>query len=163
MTISDAEDINLIVRARQEECAVEWLAFMMRLRFLQGFNWGTVVLPAVLSVISGSALMADWAGDGPLKTSIGVITLVGAVLVAIHRSLGCEAYQEEANRLIREYRSLEAKFRTLGDLGLGNQDDRFLECEQELAALRQSAKANVPDRVRSKARKKLDDTSTGCP
>lgn len=145
--------LPLVAQQREEECLVESRALELRLRKVVGFNWLTVLAPALISAGAGAQIITGPANGWNSSWSIasGVVTLLGSMLVIVHKTLRCDEYQKEANRLRKEYNELATKYRTVHEIGGADVEQQMIALDAALAKLRGSADASVPDRYRKKA------------
>jgi hypothetical protein len=82
-----------------------------------------------------------------------------AVLMAVHKSLKCDEYQEECLRISQAYEGLAVR---LESARCGREDEREAQrvlLTNRLAILSQKAKAKLPRRHRAWAEKRYGETS----
>lgn len=146
------DNYQAIAAKREAECGERAAQFDSQLRFFSKTNWITVLVPALLGVVAGSALFAEsdssWIGI-EASTWVGIGTLFAALLTAIHKGLDCDAHQSECRRLLNAYRGLEVRYRTLAQIETPTIAAELRALDFELAELRQSQTATIsPERLR---------------
>ena len=134
-----SENYKQFARQRESECRAESAAFNERLGFFAKTNWITVLVPSLLAVCAGSVLFSsdNW------KWLLGLAALAGALLTAIHRGLDCDAHQAECRRLTQAYSGLAIRYRTLHEVEKEDGLNTFLELEEALAHLKETATARL--------------------
>ncbi|WP_421868104.1 hypothetical protein [Motiliproteus sp.] len=146
-TQSLSDNYQQLAAERSAECGSRAAYFDQRLRFFSKSNWITVLVPSLLGVIAGSALLAD---TDPLWIGLGA--LVAGLLTAIHKGLDCDAHQAECRRLVQQYRGLETRYRTLAQIESTDIAEELLKLDVTLAELRQSQTATIdPQWLKSNA------------
>ena len=118
-------------------------------------NMFTLVLPAVLSsvvaIISAMKSPPDWFNvcSIPLES---ILAGSAAILITIHKVLGCEEYQAECLRLSNIFRSIaqEAEIAIYSSKELNVELSRLSD---KFATELENAKATIPKRYMRRARK----------
>lgn len=142
----DAATSRRLAFGRAVEMAIQAEAYQRRLRYLRGWNWVTVVLPAVLSAIAGATILAKialpyWA------VASGLLALLGSILSLIHKLQNCDEAQAEMALMRRDYGRLTMAFRSLADTVPDDIAERIRKLDGEIAELRSKADYTLPDRA----------------
>ncbi|MCX5042842.1 hypothetical protein OG921_06630 [Aldersonia sp. NBC_00410] len=144
-------DVLAFVKARIDECEREGRAYGFWLARLKRTNLITVLLPVTLSMIAGAAILGDLLGTST-TTVAGIAALLGGLLTAVHKGLKCEAHQAECLRLQSAYCGFKTRYEALLVASRDARIDRLAEVDQQLAQLRESVQATVPDWCRARSR-----------
>lgn len=136
------ENLKSVAAEREKECRETADFFDKRLRLFSKANWITVLVPSLLGVVAGSAIISD----SKLEW-FGIAVLLGAVLTAIHKGLDCDAHQAECRRLVQKYRGLETRYRTIRQVDKESAHEDFLDLEAALAAVRESEETSIESHV----------------
>jgi hypothetical protein len=142
------------------------LAEAYRLRLVGRLWWANlafVVLPAVFA--TGAAIFAAAGGTGEFVNKsrglAAVLAGLAAVLSAVHKSLKCEEYQTECQRLGPAYDAI-AEWADSAQISPEQDDPRFDELKnltEKFATLKESARAPLPDKYIKKARAQIQTLS----
>ena len=141
------------------------LAEAYRLRLVGRLWWANVafvVLPAVCA--TGAAIFAAGAAGMNANKSSGLaagLAGLAAVLSAVHKSLKCEEYQNECQRLGPAYDAIAVCAET-AQVSPEQEDPRFDELKnltEKFATLKKSARAPLPDKYITNAKEQLQTLS----
>lgn len=144
-------DVIPFVKARIDECEVERRAYGLWLTRLKRTNLLAVLLPVALSTLAGAAILGDLLGTST-TTVAGIAALLGGLLTAVHKGLKCEAHQAECLRLQSAYSGLTTRYQSLLVAGRDGRPEHLAQVDQQLARLRESVQATVPEWCRARSR-----------
>ena len=95
------------IALRIDQLLREERAYRTRLGIFRPFSQLTVVAGVVFPLIAGSTLLTSAQIFGQNSNIIGgILSLVAAALVGIHKGLGCDAYQSNCRRTVHGLRSV---------------------------------------------------------
>jgi hypothetical protein len=124
---------NELLARREKECLLLALASM--------WNPLTKSIPILISTLLGVGFFAE----GKYKTMMDGLALFAAFTAAAHKALQCDEYQDECITMIKKYKILAYKYRTLREVSMdGNKlKDKLAAYEEELACVADATKLTI--------------------
>jgi len=138
------------------------LAEAYRLRLVGRLWWANLAFVVLPSVCAAAA--AIFAAGGARMTTEATATALAAglaglaaVLSAVHKSLKCEEYQNECLRLGAAYDAIATRAGSaeLSPTPDDSKSDELKDLTEKVATLKENAKAPLPDKYITKARRSI--------
>jgi hypothetical protein len=137
------------------------LAEAYRLRLVGRLWWANLAFVVFPSVCAAAAAIFAAGGAGMnadlAKALAAGLAGLAAVLSAVHKSLKCEEYQNECLRLGAAYDAIAARAGSaeLSPTPDDSKSDELKDLTEKVATLKENAKAPLPDKYITKARRSI--------